>query len=337
MFRFENIKFLYFLAGIIPLIAFLWYMEKSRLKQRAKFIDEKLFNRIMPHYNKKVHFLRNILIVLIFAFSVIALANPQWANKKEKVKAKSSDIFIALDISRSMLGTDVKPNRLEKSKRLIEKLIDKLKGNRMGLIFFAGEAFLKMPLTSDYAAAKLFIKSASPDLITNQGTAIAEAIEIAEKSFDEKTNHQRAMVIFSDGEDHDGNAIKKAREAHKKGLVIFTVGVGTPEGAFVPYTNRFGIQGYKKDKNGNYIKSKLNENLLMEIADAGGGKYFNIAQGDDIVKEIAAQLEKIEKREIEQRAFKTYESYYQYFLALAIILFVLLFFIPELKTKNANV
>ena len=336
MFRFENIKYLYLLAGIIPLIGLLWYAEKSRLKQRAKLIDDNLFFRIVPNYNKKVHFIRNLLIVIIFISTIIALANPQWANKKEKVKTKSSDIFIALDISRSMLGTDIKPNRLEKSKRLIEKLIEKLKGNRIGLIFFAGEAFLKMPLTSDYAAAKIFVKSASPELIQNQGTAIAEAIEIAEKSYGENTKHQRAMIIFSDGEDHDGNAIKKAGEAHKNGLVIFTVGVGTSQGAFVPYKNKFGIQGYKKDKNGNYIKSKLNENLLLEIADAGGGKYFNISEGDDIVEEIAAQLEKIEKREIEQRSFTSYESYYQYFLAIAIILFILLFFIPELKTKKTN-
>ncbi|HHH55138.1 MAG TPA: VWA domain-containing protein, partial [Bacteroidetes bacterium] len=275
MFRFENSEYLYLLVLLIPIILWAIYAERLRINKRNKLVDATIFNKILPSFNKKAHHTRNILIIFVFFFSIIALANPQWANKREKVKVQSSDIFIALDISRSMLGQDISPNRLEKSKKIIEKLIEKLKGNRIGLIFFAGEAFMKMPLTSDYAAAELFVKTADPDLIENQGTAIEEAINIAEKGFDEKEKHQRAMIIFSDGEDHDGNAIAKAKEAHKNGLVIFTVGVGTTKGAFIPFKNRFGVEQYKKDEKGNYIKSKINENLLNEIADAGGGKYYS--------------------------------------------------------------
>ena len=333
MFRFENSEYLYLLIALVPLLIWMIYAEKSRRKQRNKLIEKKLFNKIVPEFNPRSHWLRNILISLTFVFAILALANPQWANKREKVKVQSSDIFIALDISRSMLGQDISPNRLERSKKTIEKLIDKLKGNRIGLIFFAGDAFMKMPLTTDYAAAKLFVKSADPDLIENQGTAIEEAINIAEKGFDEKEKHQRAMVIISDGEDHDGDAINKAKEAHKNGLVIFAIGVGTSKGAFIPYKNRYGVEQYKKDENGNYIKSKLNEELLNEIADVGGGKYYSILEGDKIIENIAGQLEKIEKREVEQRSFTHYDSFFQYFLFLAILALILTFIITDSKLR----
>ena len=337
MFRFENSEYLYLLIALIPLLLVIIYAEKSRQKQRNKLMDKELFNKIVPRFRPQSHWIRNILITGTFVFSIIALANPQWANKMEKVKVQSSDIFIALDISRSMMGQDISPSRLEKAKKIIEKLITKLKGNRIGLIFFAGDAFMKMPLTTDYATAQLFVKTATPDLIENQGTAIEEAINIAEKGFDQKEKHQRAMVIISDGEDHDGNAISKAKEAHKNGLFIFTIGVGTPKGAFIPYKNRAGIEQYKKDNNGNYIKSILNEKLLSDLADAGGGKYYSILQGDNIIDNIAAQLEKIEKRMVEQRSFKHYDSFFQYFLFIAIILFILTFVVTDSKIKMKNI
>jgi len=334
MFRFENSEYLSLLIGLIPLFLLFLYAEKQRKKQRAKFIDNSLFNKINPNYNSKSFWIKNILILFVFAFSIIALANPQWANKREKVKVESSDIFIALDISRSMMCQDISPNRLEKSKKFIERLIDKLKGNRIGLIFFAGDAFLKMPLTSDYSAAKMFIKTADTDLIENQGTAIEEAIKIAEKGFDEKEKHQRAMVIFSDGEDHDGDAISKAKEAQKNGLFIFTIGVGTSKGGYIPYRDRYGVEKYKKDGNGDYIKSIVNEELLNEIADNGGGRYYSILQGDEILNSISEQLDRIEKREVEQRSFTQYESYFHYFLLVAILFFIIQLLISFKKSKK---
>lgn len=332
MFRFENSEYLFLLIGLIPILLLLLYVENRRKKLRNKFIDDKLFQKIVPQFNSKVHWFRNIIVLLVFVFAVIALANPQWANKREKVKVQSSDIFIALDISKSMLAKDIQPNRLERSKKFVEKLIGKLKGNRIGLIFFAGEAFMKMPLTSDYAAAQMFIKSAETDLIENQGTAIEEAINIAENGFDEEKKHQRALIIISDGEDHDGNAINKSSSAHENGLVLFTVGVGTPQGEFIPIKNRFGVEEYKKDSDGKYIKSIVNSELLNEIADNGGGKYYSILEGDNVLESISEQIERIEKREVEQRSFTSYESYYQYFLSIAILLFILQFFIKETKS-----
>lgn len=284
--------------------------------------DHELFRRLLPDWSKAQWWVRFSLILLILSLLVISLSNPQWATKREKVKAMSSDIFIALDISQSMMVRDIPPNRLERAKKMAEELILSLKGNRIGLIFFAGEAFIQMPLTSDYAASLLFLKSANPGQIEAQGTAIVEAIETADRSFIDDRDHQRAMIIITDGEDHDGEAIDKAAEAHNEGMHIFTYGVGTPEGDFIPYTNRMGVESYKTDADGNYVKSKVNIELLDAIASAGGGKYYSVLTGESSVQDLSEQLDRIEKREMEQRSFTAFESYFQYFLIFAILLLV---------------
>ena len=241
----------------------------------------------------------------------------------------SSDIFIALDISQSMMVQDIPPNRLERAKKLAENLILDLKGNRIGLIFFAGEAFIQMPLTTDYAAALMFLKTADPKQIEAQGTAIVEAIDIADRSFMEDRDHQRAMIIISDGEDHDGEAIKRASDAADDGMTIFTCGVGTSEGDFMPYTNRMGVETYKTDENGNYIKSRVNIELMDAVASAGKGKYYSAVSGESSIDDLVFTLERMEKREMEQRSFTAYESYFQYFLLIAILLLVVELSLPE--------
>lgn len=268
---------------------------------------------------------------------VIALSNPQWATKREKVKAMGSDVFIALDISQSMMVKDIPPNRLERAKKLVEQMILELKGNRIGLIFFAGEAYIQMPLTADYAAALMFLKSANTGQIASQGTAIVEAIQIADNSFSEDRDHQRALVIITDGEDHDGEAVAKAKEVYEMGMHVFTYGVGTADGDFVPYTNRMGVETYKMDRDGEYVRSKVNIQLLDEIASAGGGKYYSILGGESTVEDLVSQLENIEKREMEQRSFTAFDSYFQYFLIFGILFLVLEFVSPErVKVKDRN-
>ena len=180
---------------------------------------------------------------------MFAASNPQWGTKKDKVKAQSADIFIAFDISQSMMAQDISPSRLERAKRFTEKLIRSLKGDRVGLIYFAGDAYLQMPLTNDYAAAELFIKSANPNLAGTQGTAIDEAIDLAVRAYEEDVKHQRALIIISDGEDHDEDAISMAKEGADAGLVIYTIGVGTETGAYIPFMNR-GRTEFKKDDEG---------------------------------------------------------------------------------------
>lgn len=329
MFRFEHIDYLYGLLVVPVVVLLMLWTFRNGQARRKKLADSDLFKRLLPEWSQGAWWVRFSLVILILILMVISLSNPQWATKREKVKAMSSDIIIALDISQSMMVQDIPPNRLERAKKMAENLILKLKGNRIGLIFFAGEAYVQLPLTSDYAAALMFLKSANPGQISSQGTAIVEAIDIAEKSFIEEDNHQRAMILITDGEDHDGEAIERAREAHKDGLYIFTYGVGTKEGDFIPYTNAMGVEGYKKDAQGNYIKSKVNLALMDAIAEAGGGKYYSVLTGESSADDLVEQLDQIEKREMEQRSFTAYESYYQYFLLAALILLILEMIWPE--------
>lgn len=334
MFRFENINYLYILLAVVPLLFFVWYFYKSYHKLLNKTADPELLQLMVPGFSNRSGLIKNIIFILIVIFSAIALANPQWSNKRVKVKAQSSDIIIALDISQSMLSNDLSPNRLEKTKKTIEELILKLKGNRIGLIFFAGEAFLKMPLSSDYAASLLFIKSASPYMIENQGTAIEESIKIANRAISQDNKNQKALIIFSDGEDHDGNAVQTAKNAN--GFTIFTVGVGTEEGGFIPYTNEYGVETYKKDEEGKFIRTKVNNSLLTEIAENGKGYFFNISD-NGLVNNITEKIKKIEKREIIQRSFTDYTSQYDYFLFLVVLLLMSYLLLPEIKRKKSLV
>jgi len=331
MFRFENIEYLYLLA-LLPAIALLYVLRiRKWRKQRRRLSEEELLKRLIPDWSSSFQWVKLSFILLVFSLIVLGLSNPQWATKREKVKAMSSDIFIALDISQSMMVQDIPPNRLERAKKLVEKMILSLKGNRIGLIFFAGEAFIQMPLTADYAAALMFLKSANPGQIASQGTAIVEAIDIANSSFEEDKNHQRALVIITDGEDHDGEAVSKAKEVNAEGLSVFTYGVGTQNGDFIPYVNDMGVESYKTDAEGNFIKSVVNIKLLDDLAQAGGGEYYSVLEGESTVDDLVDELERIEKREMEQRSFTAYDSYFQYFIIFSILFLALDFFWPEKK------
>lgn len=322
MFRFEEISYLY-LLGIVPVLVFTYFLYVLWVKKdRSKLSEDKLFSQLAPGFSWPRKYLKFGLLLFSLAFLLVGWANPQWGNKKEKVKAKSSDIFIALDISQSMMAEDISPNRLERAKRLAINIVKSLKGNRIGLILFAGNAYLQMPLSSDFTAAQIFIQSANTNQAGTQGTAITEAIDLAQRAFEDDVQYQRALVIVTDGENHDEEAIAKAKEARDNGLVVFTVGVGTEEGGYVPYEER-GREQFKKDKDGVAIKSKLNLNLLRDLSDAGNGKYYLIQQGDKIISELKSEIERIEKQEVEQRSFSEYASYFQYFLAFGLLLLLI--------------
>ncbi len=332
MFRFEHPEFLYFL-GIIPLMILIFILVVIvRRRSLKKFGDPDLIERLMPDASKYKAVVKFSILMAAFLFFGIALANPQWGSKKESIKRKSSDIFIALDISRSMMAQDVRPNRLERSRQFIQKLIDELKGDRIGLILFAGNAYMQMPLTTDFSAAQLFVRSADPSLAPTQGTSITDAIKMAESSFDEKNQHQRALIVITDGENHEEEAIKEAASALDKGMLTFTVGVGTASGAPIPVFQN-GRNTYKADKQGRQVISKMNENLLLEVAKAGGGKYYNIISGDGVIDAVRDRINRMEKQEFEQRNFSAYESYFQYFLAVGIFLLLLEFLISFRKNN----
>lgn len=333
MFRFEHGEFLYALAIIPILILFFVWMRYDRKKALRRFGDEGLMAYLMPKLSGYKHTVKFILLMLAVTLLIIGWANPQWGIKKEKVKRKSVDVFIALDISKSMMAQDISPSRLDRAKRFTQSLIQELKGERIGTIIFAGNAYLQVPLTTDYAAAELFIKSANTNMAPSQGTAIVDAIDLAERSFEEENKNHKALIIITDGENHDDEALERAKQANANGLLIFTVGVGTTEGSFIP-TIISGRKDYKRDQSGNPVRSKLNETMLNDLAEAGNGSYFNLLSGSDQVGEaLRERIDGIEKREFEQRVFNEYESYFQYFIAFGLFLILIEFIISYRKNK----
>lgn len=332
MIKLAHPEALYALFGLIPLIgSFVLYMYNRRKSIRRLGVPS-LIQQLMPNKPKYKHQVKFILICLAYVCLVMAWANPQLGQKLEKVKRSGVDLVVAIDISRSMLAEDEKPSRLARAKQFVSKLIDNLRGDRIGIILFAGNAYLQVPLTSDYVASKSFLKTISTELAPTQGTAIAEAVQLAEKAYEESQPQFRSMVILSDGENHEPDAIEAAEEAGNAGTIIHTVGVGSPDGAPIPiYKN--GVQDYKRTKEGSIVFSKLNEVMLKQVAAAGNGKYFPLSQVDRTVKVIVDEIAAMERQEFEERVFTDYEDQYQWFLALAIFLLVIEYFITERKNK----
>lgn len=328
MFRFED-STLFYLLALIPLMAGVWYLSAKNWKIRAQaYSNQNLLNRLWQNKSDEKKYMYWLFVALIFL--VIAFVNPQLGEKKEKIKTEKSDIMLALDISNSMNATDISPSRLEKAKRFLSRLIESRKGDQLGLILFAGGAYLQMPLTSDYAAAELFCKAASTNMAGTQGTAIGEAIDLAKRSV--KDNNQRALVVISDGEDQDDDAISMAEKANSAGWTIFTIGVGTEAGGMVPVIEE-GRETYKTDEEGNPVRSVINQQLLKELADAGDGKFYMLAEDEQkIVDDINIQLEKLTKRTVEIKSYSEFSSYYQYFLLPSIAIILFLFFY-KLKAK----
>lgn len=330
MFRFEQAGALWLLLLAPILLIIFYFLLKWKTARLEKFGDKELLQRLFPELSIKREWLKSVLFAIGIFFISMAFVNPQWGTRKQKVKAKSADIIIALDISQSMLATDISPNRMEKAKRFTSQLIKNLKGERLGLIFFAGSAYLQMPLTADYAATELFIKSANPEQAGTQGTVIAEAISLSQNVFPSDAPYQKALVLITDGENHETEAIEAAKQAAENGTFVFCIGIGTQEGAYVPQIIN-GREVYKKDKQGYPVKSKLNIPLLQDIADAANGQFYLLDDGFALTKKIVNDLAKIEKQEVEQRSFTDYNSFFQYFLFFGLLAFVIEHFISNRK------
>jgi len=322
MFRFENMTAMYLLL-LIPLLGLVWYWAgKKRKSNIATFSNPLLFDRLQT--NKTTSHVRFFWWLLAILLLIFALLNPQLGAKREKAKVENIDIMIALDISNSMNARDVSPSRLERAKKFITDLIQSRKGDQIGLIFFAGSAYLQMPLTSDYAAAEMFAKTANSNMAGTQGTAIGEAIDLAMRSV--KEVNQRALIIISDGEDHDEDALNLAAKAKDADWTVLTVAVGTEEGGMVPSVVD-GQETYKTDEDGNPVRSIVNQKLLEQIADEGNGKFYVLNMDENkIVDDMQTQLEKIQKRAVEIKSYTEFRSFYQYFLFGGIIILVFWFF-----------
>lgn len=314
MFQFEHPEYLWFLLGI-PLYILLDWLLINRW--RSSLAEESLLDKITVKTASIKPMIYKSCVIFGLLLILLALANPQWGTKREKVQSKGSDIILALDISQSMLCEDIAPNRLERAKRFTERLLDRLKGERVGVILFAGSAYLQMPMTTDYAAAELFIKSANPRLAASQGTAIGDAIALSKKVFGNEEDYHKALIVITDGETHDEGALEEAESASAMDMILFFVGVGTQEGGYVPYEIN-GRLDYMRNNSGEFVKSKLNEEIMRSLSKAGNGEYFNIVGGERIPEELDKRIDQLEKKELEQRSFEEFESYFQYFLALGL-------------------
>lgn len=331
--RFEHIDYLYFLLLIVLfLLLFLWRLRWRKMSIR-KFGDLKLVKRLINFSSVPKLWLKFIILSLAAIFLVLALANLQFGSKMEKVKREGVDLVIALDLSRSMLAEDLKPNRLENAKQFVYEFMAKMENDRVGLVVFAGKAYIQMPLTIDYAAAKLFLSNMNTEMIPTQGTAIGEAIEMSKQLFNEGEKKFKVLLIISDGENHEDDAVEIAKKATHDGITVFTVGVGTATGAPIPvYVN--GVQSdYKKDADGSIVLSKLNEQALQQVASKGNGKYYRLVNQDYALKNLDKDLLKVEKKEISAGMFTEYDSKFQYFLAISLFFLLIDFLIFERKNS----
>lgn len=321
--RFEHPYFLNLLWAVPVLVALMAGYGWWRRRALARVGVSASVQRLLPGWSAGRFFAKNGLFVVAVGLLAIAWANPQAGAKKQTAVQKSADVFIALDISQSMLAEDVAPSRLELAKSFARKLVKALEGERIGLIFFAGDAFLQMPLSTDYTAANMFITDAGPDLISAQGTALAPAIDLASKSFGTEPGGGRAIVLITDGEDHDQDAVDRATQAYGDGIIIFAVGAGTEAGGPIPQGSAGGSDLFKRDEQGEIVRTRLDQSLLQKLTASGGGVPYRLTQGDAAVAAIRREVQRLQKREVEVRSFAEYESYFQWFLLPAFLLLAL--------------
>jgi Ca-activated chloride channel family protein len=337
MLRYEHIEYLNFLFGIPVLILGIIFYNRWKKKSLSLFGDSKLLKELMHSYSKGRTQIKNVFTILIFTLLIIGIANPQIGTKMEEVKREGVDLMIAIDLSNSMLAEDIKPNRLEKSKLAISRLIDKLEGDRIGLIVFAGEAYVQLPITTDYSAAKLFLSTVNTNIVPTQGTEIAKAIDLSVQSFDMKNVQNKAIIIITDGESHDEKAIESAEQANELGIFVHTLGMGLSKGGPIPIYNKYGNQtGYRKDREGNTVVSKLNENLLQEIASAGEGIYVRANNSKTGLSSLFSEINKMEKKEIGTMVFTEYKDRFQLFIGFALLLLLADLLLLSRKNKWSN-
>lgn len=333
MFRFAHPEYLNALWLIPVLVLLFIYITRNRKKLLEKFADKELHKILLPGYSKVKSFVKFGLVLLALLFLIVAAANPQVGTKMEEVKQTGIDVFIALDVSNSMRAEDIKPSRLEKAKFQIQSLINKLRGDRIGLIVFAGQAFIQFPLTTDYSAANLFLSATDFNTVPQQGTAISEAISLAEKSFDFESSTEKVIVIITDGEDHEGDIMKAVNSAVEKGIKIYTIGLGSQEGVPIPvYSSSGNRVGFKRNNEGQVVLTKLDEITLRQIAASGNGEYFQGNNYEDYLDQIYSDLSELEKAEFGVKKVTDYEDRFYYFLIPAIILLILEFLISERKS-----
>jgi Ca-activated chloride channel family protein len=326
---------MFWLLWLVPLLAgFFLYAFRKKRKAMARFAQVEMIRRMTVSISRGRQYFKAFLILLVAIFAVLALARPQFGTKMELMRRKGLDVAVAVDVSLSMYAEDIKPNRMARSKQEIGKFVDRLGGDRVALVAFAGEAFLQCPFTSDYGAFKIFLDVLGPELIPVPGTDIAGAIETSLKAFDPKDRKYRVLVLLTDGEDHSGRAEKMAEQAAKEGVAIYTVGIGLPSGVPIPLKDEQGNVMYKKDRNGNVVTTKLDEVLLQKIALATGGKYYHAEPGRFELEDVLREIEKMEKRELDSERLSQYEDRFQIPLGISLVLLVAEMLISDRRKRR---
>ncbi|MCD6347855.1 MAG: VWA domain-containing protein [Bacteroidales bacterium] len=332
-FRFEHTEFLYLLL-LLPVIVFLfWLINHKTGKALAGWMNPVHKATLMPMASNRKKFLKLIIFLTAFSMVVLAVARPQFGSKLTKVKRKGVEIMIAVDVSNSMLAEDIQPNRLANAKRAISRLIEKLDNDKIGLIVFAGDAYVQLPITTDFGAAKLFLSSVNTDIVPRQGTSIGAAIKLASKSFSPDAEKSKAIIIITDGENHEDGAVEAATAAAEKGITVHTIGMGLPKGAPIPIINQFGQKDYRKDHEGNVVITKLDEKMLREIALAGKGVYIRASNSRTGLNTLFKEINNMQKQDLESRIYSEYEEQFQYPIAAAILLLIIEFLLLNRKNR----
>ena len=331
MFKFANPEYLYLLA-VLPLLVILHIFTNIIRRRRLEtYGDPSLLRQLMPEASTGRPKLKFWLLTAAFGIGCLLLARPQFGSKQETVTRKGIETVIALDVSNSMLADDVTPNRLEKSKRIISNLVEQFKDDKTGLIVFAGDAFVQLPITSDYISAKVFLGSISPGIVARQGTDIKAAIDLATKSFTPNEGVGKAIIVITDGENHEGGAVEAAQAAAEKGYLVYVLGVGLPSGTPIP-GERSGE--FRKDKDGNVVVTRLNENMCREIASAGGGAYFYVDNSNSAEKALQKELDKLAKADIETTVYTEYDEQFRIFAWIILALLLIEMFIGESRNPG---
>ncbi len=323
-----------YLFALAPVLLILYYMMR-RWKKRSiqKFGNPILVQRLFPDVSVSRPGIKFWILWSGFILMVVGVCGPLIGSKLEEVKRKGSDIIICMDVSNSMRSEDIRPNRLERSKQAVSRLIDRLEGDRIGIVVFAGDAYMQLPITTDYAAAKLFLSQVEPDIVPKQGTAIGAAIDLASTSFTDTIKKHSAIVVITDGENHEDDAVESAKTAAEQGIKVYTIGMGSANGAPIPIYNNGTRVGFRQDNSGATVISKLDQNMLSEIADAGKGRFIQATNSDDGLDLILKELNGLDKKEFKAKMYTDYENQFQYFLAGAFVLLIIDFLLGEKKSK----
>jgi Ca-activated chloride channel family protein len=332
MLRFANIEFLWGLA-FVPLVILLFLLVRRwKRKALAAFGDKEVVRRLMPDVSFSRPVLKFIFFITAYALLVIGLANPQIGMQTEDIKTNGADLMILLDVSNSMLSQDFAPDRLDNAKLALDQLISNLQDNRIGIIVFAGKAYVQLPSTTDYSAAKLFLNTINTGIVPVQGTAIGSAIDMGMRSFDFNDGTNKVMILMTDGENHEDDAVKAAVHAHDKNVIIHVIGFGSPQGAPVPIYDNGKLTGFHLDSVGHKVISKLNEAMCKEIATVGHGVYLRATNTNSGLGIVMDQVNRIKKKTHDSKQFKDFEDRFQFFLAIAFLLLVAEFFISSRKS-----